>query len=112
MAIISNGTTVASGGSVRGSASNLTSLPAPTTSQVLSATASASVGAVGTYGLLRHNNNSVNYDPGGTISGSSLEWTTGGGNAGGDYASGTWRCMGKKRTGGTSNFVTVWLRIS
>jgi len=105
MAFISNGTTVASGGSLQ-------NVPAPSTSQVLSSTASASVGAVGTYGQLRHNNNSQTFTEGSTIAGSSLEWSSGGGTVGGSNASGTWRAMGRKWTGGTSNYSTVWLRIS
>ena len=42
MAFISNGTTVASGGSLQ-------NVPAPTNSQILSGVASTSVGAVGSY---------------------------------------------------------------
>ena len=124
MAIISNGTTVASGGNLQAprltgnmpaiNGSSLTNLPAsaPSTSQVLSATASASVGAVGTYAWLRHNNNSSTYTQGQTLAGSNLEYSTGGGNYGGNNPSGTWRAMGVKSTGGNSNFVTLWLRIS
>lgn len=101
MALISNGTTVASGGSVTVSSS-----------AVLTATASASVGAVGTYGLLRHNNNSQTYTEGSTISGSSIEWTACSGAVGGSYASGTWRAMGRKWIGSNTAYATVWLRIS
>lgn len=105
MAIISNGTTVASGGSVQGSGANLTNLPssAPTTSQVLSATASASVGAVGTYAQLWINGSTRN--PGDTLSSNDLQF----GPITGNTASGTWRIMGKSND---DDRVSVWLRIS
>ena len=49
MAIISNGTTVASGGTVQGSASNLSGIPAPSNSAILTGVASVSAGNVGSY---------------------------------------------------------------
>lgn len=103
----------------------------PTTAQVLSATAGASVGAVGTYATC------VKIDSGGlavgaTVAGSSLRYAQGAGftqscgswavsNSGGGQPysttpSGTWRCMGFLNVGGTAGptFVTgtTFLRIS
>jgi hypothetical protein len=82
---------------------------APTTNEVLSATASASVGAVGTYAFLTYNTTAT---PGTTVSGASLYYTSIWDSAGGPSStspSGTWRIMGDN-----SNRVmaSVWLRIS
>lgn len=99
----------------------------PTTAQVLSATAGASVGAVGTYAQCSTTNASQ-YVPGATIAGSSLRYTQpvnfGGAQCGTYYASttggeprynsnipaGTWRCMGYISGGALQ--ATMWLRIS
>ena len=105
MAIISNGTTIASGGSVQGSGANLTNLPssAPTTAQVLSATAGLTAGAVGTYASIWQNG--VTKSPGDTISSSDLQF----GPVTGTTASGTWRFVSSINDG---NRTGVCVRIS
>lgn len=112
MAIISNGTTVASGGSVRGSASNLSNIPSPSNSQILSGVASASAGAVGSYALLRAESPAYR-NAGNTVS--NFKWTNLSGNTLNDSGpSGTWRIMGvhmnNNPTGANSSTVSV--RIS
>lgn len=100
-------------------------VPAPTTAEVLSATAGASYGGVGTYGLF-YWSSAGQQSPAATVAGSSLSpastWHTA--NEAGYYTgagspSGTWRLMGS--TGwrnGTSAlsrvdlYVSVFLRIS
>ena len=98
----------------------------PTTTQVLDATAGASVGGVGTYALLRSASavapSTTWNQPGTTRAGSELIYA-------GGYAStfniatasdpanpaGTWRCMGFARNNGSTNSSfpwTSWLRIS
>jgi hypothetical protein len=101
------------------------SAPAPTTAQVLSATAGANVGEVGTYAFCNDTTNSnSNLAAGSTIAGSSLRY----GNVHldrdgilsiGNYSgtpSGTWRIMGYGQRGpsGTYNdrYVSLFLRIS
>lgn len=116
-------------------ASNGTS-GAPTTDQVLSATAGATAGAVGTYAFLRHTT-SADYAFGATLAGSSLVpaglassnnsiyntiSTYAQGSIGAVYQnsaqSGTWRCMGVGGNGlmGCPQLATtttsLWLRIS
>jgi hypothetical protein len=97
-----------------------TAAGAPTTAQVLSATAGASVGAVGTYALMKSANTTA-VGPGGTKAGSNLRFTyandvpTNGFS--GTAGSGTWRCMGNDPSGvdeysNPRYHVTVWLRIS
>lgn len=98
----------------------------PTTDQVLTATAGASVGAVGTYAECA-TTNATAYNPGATIAGSSLRYTRpvnyGAINCGsyqpqattadprfGTAPSGTWRCMGYISGGSFQS--TLWLRIS
>ena len=78
---------------------------------VLSATAGATVGAVGTYALLRIR--STNLSAGGTVAASSnMRYANASGGEGGLVNSGTWRCMGTIYTGGTANDqVTLFLRI-
>jgi hypothetical protein len=101
---------------LRGDGSWQTAGAAPTTAQVLSATAGASVGAVGTYAFLGLPDNSTLYVEGATAAGSSLVYSSAypaSGFQGGNPA-GTWRCMGYIPTG-TNQVgarVTVWLRIS
>jgi hypothetical protein len=85
----------------------------PTTAQVLTATAGASVGAVGTYAFLRNINGSST-GPGGTRPGSVLYYATANGTNT-SVASGTWRCMGFDSYSNCtppSQQTTVWLRIS
>lgn len=108
----------------------ITSAPAPNTTNVLAATAGASVGAVGTYAFLgvAIDNTGV-ISAGGTLAGSSLrylgivtsddKWSTGGtkpisGTASGT-PSGTWRAMGYVNSGlslGGPWGASLWLRIS
>ena len=112
MALISNGTTIASGGSLSVSTT-------PTTSQVLSATASASVGSVGTYAMLKNSSHS-SYTEGTTVSTSnnlSFGSNSDGYNRGDNnnvWVSGTWRVMGSVRDTNNNNQgkTSVWLRIS
>ena len=83
----------------------ITSAPAPTTSQVGSATAGLAADSVGSYALLKASGG----NPGATITGSgnyftNSEWTTGPAVS----ASGTWRRMGY--TGDAAP--TVYLRIA
>ena len=104
MAIISNGTTVASGGSVRGSASNLTGISTPTGSN-----------QVGTYVLGRGDNSTKYY--GATESANSITPTTNDSyyiQAGSTWSySGTWRCMGYKTNANQGRArATLWVRIS
>jgi hypothetical protein len=98
MAIISNGVTVISNGA--GSA--------PTTAQVASATASISVGAVGSYALcFWSNGNSTSF--GTTVSGVGYCDCSGGQSG---STSGTWRQMGARNAGNSEQKATVFLRIS
>ncbi len=99
----------------------------PTTAQVLSATAGASVGAVGTYAFLINTGTST-VAPGGTVAGSNLRYASVGGQGTGDgwqftgasgssdIPSGTWRVMGRARYGPYTCVslygISVWLRIS
>jgi hypothetical protein len=91
----------------------------PTTAQVLTATAGASVGAVGTYAFLRPNN-STTYSAGSTLAGSNMFYNgglTGNGSMfDGTAPAGTWRCMGQRSAanvyGPITNAATLWLRIS
>lgn len=109
MAIISNGTTVASGGTVRGSASNLSNIPSPSNSQILSGVASASAGATGSYAFLVYDNGSTTNQ--GTTSSSSLNYGNAEGQTG-NGTSGTWRQMGYRTASTNERRSTVWLRIS
>ena len=84
---------------------------APTTAQVLTATAAASYDAVGTYVFGRQTSGS-NTAAGGTCAGSAINVTNVAANAG-STLSGTWRCMGISNSPGvTTTSVTLWLRIS
>jgi hypothetical protein len=98
---------------------------APTTAQVLSATAGASVGAVGTYAWLGYNNTgNTTISEGQTIAGSVLRYAGGGiinwsmsqlihSTSKGGTPSGTWRVMGKCQTQyGDVYPSTIFLRIS
>lgn len=85
----------------------------PTTDQVLSATAGASLGAVGTYAFLHTETTTCN--PGSTYSApsSQLYYSGAGGNVTYSPApSGTWRCMGRTSAGGGSQSASLFLRIS
>jgi hypothetical protein len=93
MAIISNGTTVVSGGGLS------ISVNPPTTS-----------GAVGTYLFGFHDQNNQQID-GSTVSGN-LYQANAGGLYGGSSRSGTWRVMGFKYSSGNADRCTLWVRIS
>ncbi len=86
---------------------------APTTAQVLSATAGASAGDVGTYAFLRILTNTA-YSFGATLAGSSLRpaslSATPSGSLSSSSVSGTWRCM--SYYDGSDTYTGVWLRIS
>jgi hypothetical protein len=82
----------------------------PTTTQVLDATAGASVGAVGTYALLTDMVDRST-STGSTRAGSDLRYTNLSGQTGGT-PSGTWRAMGAPFDGNPSSRGSVWLRIS
>ena len=115
MAIISNGTTVASGGTVQGSASNLTGIPAPSNSAILTGVASVPTGAVGIYiamniGSFSKTNNQT------FASNNAMKYCSFGGNeiSGGVQPGGTYRSMGEAE-GNANNQdkkSTIFLRIS
>lgn len=89
----------------------------PTTTQVLNATAGASVGAVGTYAFMNEDALNRPYRlAGSTLAGSSLFYARlgGSGNCDETSASGTWRLMGQYHpTTSYNDYPTsVWLRIS
>ena len=97
---------------LRGDGSWQTISTTPTTAQVLTATAGASVGAVGTYGAFR-TSEAVDLSQGATRAGSGLWWSAFGGYNLNVTPSGTWRLMGVV---GNTDFAddkgSVWLRIS
>jgi hypothetical protein len=88
------------------------------TSDVLTATAGLTAGAVGTYGWLRVDATGSDYAFGSTVSGSSLK--AAGYNESGAYISvsttaqsGTWRCLGVAPTADVGQrYITTWIRIS
>jgi hypothetical protein len=92
------------------------------TSQVLNATAGASVGAVGTYAFIREINTTTTRNPGDTLAASNLRYTNSSSViATSPLPAGTWRCMGYGWTqavdNGYGSFTyfnspTLWLRIS
>jgi hypothetical protein len=98
--------------------------PDPTTNQVLTATAAASVGAVGTYAFLVRNSNDAALAPGSTAAGSGLRYSsiiaensyiyeTAVDGTSTDAPDGTWRLMGAYTTVGTNpTKASLWLRIS
>jgi len=83
---------------------------APTTGEVLSATAGASAGAVGTYAFgIEGTFGSTTFGTlraGNTIGRANAD----GGNSG--SLSGTWRCLGYVLSGSPSAQTTLWLRVS
>lgn len=98
MAIISNGTTIASGGSLSVSASPPNTL-----------------GAIGSYAILTINNSSQwAQSAGTTMSGSSLRYSNCMGENYGSAPSGTWRLMGQTsaQQGVGEQGTSVWIRIS
>jgi hypothetical protein len=90
-----------------------TAATAPTTANVLAATAGASVGAVGTYAMLwTHSSNTV--EPGQTVAGSGMVYSPASGLARSGVPSGTWRCMGRSVVDiyNLAQSVAIYLRIS
>ena len=121
MALIVGGTTVTGTQTLEASTltgtasaingSNITSLPAPSTANVASATAGISADAVGAYTFAR-STAETERNPNNTLAGSSLRYSNGNGNEGGTL-SGTWRCMGYSIANANSaSRSTQWLRIS
>jgi hypothetical protein len=83
-----------------------------TTTQVASATAGVTAGAIGTY-MMAVYSGSTTVGFGGTAAGSDLRPSNATGNNVGSYQTGTWRCMGYTISSSTSgNLTTLWLRIS
>ena len=99
MALISNGTTVASGGSVTVSSS-----------AVATATAGISTNAVGSYALIYRGTWS-NTNSGSTFN-NDLQFSNCSPSTNNNAASGTWRLMGITKTGAARSNSTVMLRIS
>ena len=86
-----------------------------TTSNVATATAGVSVGAIGTYAMCRRVSGSGSLAAGSTVSGSELQYSSTNAGAAGSSGtpSGTWRVMGYLETTGTaSGAVSLFLRIS
>lgn len=86
----------------------------PTTAQVLTATAGASVGAAGTYAFLCPGNFTFVLNPGDTIAGSSLLYSSDNRSLRGSSPPGTWRVMGLSEGTGsaTTGVGCIFLRIS
>ncbi len=101
MAFISNGTTVASGGSVSVSSS-----------AIGSGTSGLSAGAVGSY-MLAVMDVWAQETFGNTEAGSNLKPCNVAGTGAGGTQSGTWRCLGGTVGSTDASYnATVWLRIS
>lgn len=123
MAVTINGT---SGITFNDTTSQTTAATAPTTTQVLNATAAASVGAVGSYAFLARYpstlNNTIYYsEPGSTYAGSGLRYASTNQTAYfGSAPAGTWMCMGRTASYGEQGpygtsltlYSSLWLRIS
>ena len=97
----------------------------PTTAQVLSATAGAAVGDVGTYAYLIDTTANISVIPGTSYAGSGLRYSSqstnsltsaSGYSVGHTYSSGpsgTWRAMGGRTQTGTYTYVaTLYVRVS
>jgi hypothetical protein len=98
MAIISNGTTVVSGGGLS-----------------ISVTPPTSVNTVGTYGYIVFNNGGTNgaIGVGGTMSNSNMRFTNVWGQQPTNITpSGTWRAMGAQDNDGNAKRTTVGVRIA
>jgi hypothetical protein len=87
--------------------------PAPTTNQVLTATAGASLNEVGTYAFMS-NNATMSMTPGGTSAASALRYSNADETllAGSPTPSGTWRRMGGNAGAYSAARGTLYLRIS
>jgi hypothetical protein len=99
MAIISNGTTVASGGKVQGSGESLTRGPiiAPD--------------SLGSYGQLQRTPANTLFAVGDTQGGSNLRWSSCGGATSGQPA-GTWKLFGRIDNNHGGLATSLWMRIS
>jgi hypothetical protein len=84
---------------------------APSTSEVLTANAGASYGAVGTY-VMAISSYGQNSNPGSTLAGSYLKPAAASGGYYNVALSGTWRCMGYVVGSSGAPNTTLWLRIS
>jgi hypothetical protein len=90
---------------------------APTTAQVLSATAGLTAGAVGSYAFLLYTTNPGTQNAGFTAAGSNLRFGSVYSTCGtfglyvGGTPSGTWRLLGAMNNGWSDQF-SVWVRIS
>jgi hypothetical protein len=95
--------------STTGTVALTSDISAPTTAQVLAATAGLTAGAVGTYGFFRKFGAGT-LAVGSTIAGASLAWAGIDSDAASTAASpsGTWRCLGNA----PDIFLTVFVRIS
>jgi hypothetical protein len=100
-------------------AANLTgALPAIDGSALTGVGSSTTLGAVGTYALLRvYQNNTAIQDPSDTLGGSDLRYSPASGDSenSSPVPSGTWQVMGRSRGsnyGESSSAVSLWVRIS
>jgi len=128
MALIVGGTTVTGTQTLQASTltgtaqafngSNITSLPAPSTANVGTATAGLSALDVGSYAFgnqTNSNGNAIRSQIGQTFSGSNIKASNAlGQNPGNTLGSGTWRAMGEGAVtiGNTERQTIPWLRIS
>jgi len=105
------GITITNGDGSAGNPTIAATATAPTTAQVLSATAGLTAGDVGSYGFFYQTTAST-FTAGSTTSGSNLRWMgvgVFGGYGSSGTPAGTWRCLGYADA---SNQATLWLRIS
>ena len=128
MALIVGGTTVTGTQTLQASTltgtaqafngSNITSLPAPSTANVGTATAGLAVLDVGSYAFgnqVSGSGNAVRSQLGQTFAGGNIKASNAmGQNPGATLSSGTWRAMGEGavNTTNTERQTIVWLRIS
>jgi hypothetical protein len=86
-------------------------------SEIMAVTAAQETGAVGTYALLFNVNVTTNINPGDTVAGSSMNYTSASGSGGVVPVApiGTWRCMGwasRNQLSGGEIRTTLYLRIA
>ena len=115
--ILGNGTTAvlfvapSTSGNVLTSNGTTWTSAALSTTPVLTATAGAAVGAVGTYALL-FDSATLTRNPGDTLAGATLRYTSADGAPTTTAPSGTWRIMGATTVVNNRSSTSVWLRIS
>ena len=114
--IVSNGVIESTSGGIRfpNGTTQTTAASPLTTTNVLNATAGASLDAVGTYALL-YNTAALStiYLPGETAPGSVFYYTgSNGSTQSNTIPAGTWRCMGFTNIANSAARSTIWLRIS